>query len=253
LPEPCSAPHIIADHHGRIATYIPMETGMVRYFWDPATKKLSRDESWTLRAMIKGQSTATAATMIGEWVAVQTNGAGSSLAASSIVVAHRDDVSRTHSVFPFGDKLEPGGWSFCMPKPGGDPENHMIYSADMGVEKVAGIKIDPATGELTLAFVVDNATTTFQPLIGPAGKRVLLLTNAKRTSPEQTIQQAVFSARYTEQLTWRDAATGRILAASDFFEPLTMNSLTTPGYGGRVYFPTLKGLLILQALPKRAE
>ena len=56
----------------------------------------------------------------------------------------------------------------------------------------------------------------------------------------------------TEQLTWRDAATGRILAESDFFEPLTINSLTPPGFGGRVYFPSAVGqaFMVLQVLPK---
>jgi hypothetical protein len=51
----------------------------------------------------------------------------------------------------------------------------------------------------------------------------------------------------------RDAATGKLLAASDFFEPLTINSLTTPGFGGRIYFPTAdgKGFYILQAMPKQ--
>jgi len=60
---------------------------------------------------------------------------------------------------------------------------------------------------------------------------------------------------YKEQLTWRDAATGRILAESDFFEPLTINSLTPPGFGGRVYFPTAvgKGFYVLQVMPGASD
>ena len=83
-------------------------------------------------------------------------------------------------------------------------------------------------------------------------KRALLLTSVKLSSESQSIQQAVFTLnRYTEQLTWRDAATGKVLAASDFFEPLTINSLTTPGFGGRVYFPTAvgRGFYVLQPMP----
>jgi hypothetical protein len=34
----------------------------------------------------------------------------------------------------------------------------MIYSADMGVGKVAGIKLDHATGEMKTAFVIDDST-----------------------------------------------------------------------------------------------
>jgi hypothetical protein len=55
--------------------------------------------------------------------------------------------------------------------------------------------------------------------------------------------------KYREQVTWRDAATGRILAESDFFEPLSPGSLIVPGFGGRMYFPTQKGFLTLQVRP----
>jgi hypothetical protein len=139
---------------------------------------------------------------MGEWVAIQTNGAGSDAVASTIVVAHRDDASRMKIIFPF-DQLKEGEWSFCPPKPGGDPENNMIYSADMGVGKVAGIKIDQ--------------------------ERVLVVTNTRKNNPKQPMKAAVFRANYKDQLTWRDAATGRLLAASDFFEPITLGSLVTPG------------------------
>ena len=248
LPEPATSPHIITEHHGRIAIYIPMVTSIARAYWDPASKKLALDKSWVMKPMKPGQGTATAPTVIGEWVAVQTNGAPTNKVASSIAVAHQDDASRMSVVFPFGD-LQPGEWSFAPPKPGGDPENSMIYSADAGVGKVAGIRIDQSTGKLETAFVIDDRTTTFQPVIGPTDKRVLLLTSMKMNNPNQQIMEATLSFNYTEQLTWRDAATGRLLAESDFFEPLTINSLTTPGFGGRVYFPTIHDFIVLQALP----
>lgn len=248
LPEPSSSPHIISEVDGKIAIYVPVNSGMMRYFWDPAAKKLSNDESWVVHPIKKGQTATTAATLIGDWVAIQTNGAGSDTVGSSIVVAHKNDASNMHIIFPFGE-LKPGQWSFAPPKPGGDPENSMIYSADMGVGKVAGIKIDQETGELNLAFVIDNATTTFQPVIGPKGRRVLLLTNVKKNVPNMPMKATVFSGNYTEQLTWRDAATGRILAQSDFFEPITINSLTVPGFGGRVYFPTIQDFIVLQPMP----
>lgn len=248
LPEPSSSPHIIDAIAGQIVTYVPLNSGVMRCVWDPAAKKLSVDESWQVRPMKPGQTTSTAPTIVGDWIAIQTNGAGSDHSASSVVVAHRDDATRTHVIFPFGE-LKPGEWSFCPPKAGADPENNMIYSADMGIGKVAGIKINPETGELTTEFIVDDATTTFQPVIGTKDQRVLLLTNAKKNNPAQPMKLATFSGNYREQLTWRDAATGRILAESDFFEPLTMNSLTAPGYGGRVYFPTISDFIVLQPLP----
>ncbi len=128
----------------------------------------------------------------------------------------------------------------------------MIYSADMGMKKVAGIHLGQATGELEIRFVLDVISNTFQPVIGPADKRVLLLTNSKL--PEGlNIQQAVLSLdKYQDQLMWVDAVTGKLLDESDFFEALTINSLTTPGYGGRVYFPTAvgRGFYVLQPMPR---
>jgi hypothetical protein len=253
LPEPAPSPHIVTKFGDRIAIYIGMNESARRYFWDPATKKLSADESWVIHPMEKGQTTATAPTVMGDWVAFQLNGAGSSVKASSILVADARDAKRMKVVFPFG-QLKPGEWSFAPPKCGGDPENHMIYSADMGVGKVAGIKLDPDSGELKTMFVVDDPTTTFQPLIGPKGKRVLLLTKMKQNVEKEPSKLALFTGNYKEQLTWRDAATGKILAESDFFEPLTINSLTPPGFGGRIYFPTAagKGFYVLQVMPKLA-
>ncbi len=252
MPEPSTVPHVVTTFEGRIAIYIGMDTMAQRAFWDPKTQKLSLDESWIIRPMQEGQTTATAPSMIGDWVGFQLNGLGSETVSSSVAVARQKDASQMKVIFPFGP-LERGQWSFAPPKAGADPENSMIYSADVGLGKTAGIKLDQATGEMKVAFVLDNTTTTFQPLIGPKDRRVLLLTNMKRNVSAEPFKLALFTENYREQLTWRDAATGRLLAESDYFEPLTINSLTPPGFGGRVYFPTAvgKGFYVLQVLPKK--
>ena len=251
LPEPATAPHIITMFEGRIAIYISTDTMVLRAFWDPATKKLALDDSWVIRPMQKGQSAAAAPTVIGDWIVAQLNGMGSETVASSVVVASQKDPKQTQIVFPFGE-LKKGEWSFAPPKNGADPENSMIYSADVGMRKVAGIKIDQASGELRVAFVVDDTTTTFQPLIGPKDRRVLLLTNMKLNVDKEPVKLALFTENYKEQLTWRDAATGKIIAESDYFEPLSINGLTPPGFGGRTYFPTAvgKSFYTLQVLPE---
>jgi hypothetical protein len=250
LPETAGSPHIVAPYKDKIAIYVPMLDTLARYFWDPVAKKLSADESWSAKPLAEGQQALTAPTVIGDWIAVQTNGLFSKDKASSVVVVHQDDSTRMNTIFPFGE-LKPLEVSFAPPKNGADPENNMLYSADMGMRKVAGIRIDQATGKLETAFVLDNITSTFQPVFGPTDKRVLMLTNIKLPVAIEPIPIALQKSNYTEQLTWRDAATGKLLAESDFFEPLTINSLTPPGYGGRVYFPTAvgKGFYILQAMP----
>jgi hypothetical protein len=249
LPEPATVPHSITMYQGRIAIYVGVNSGALRYFWDPATKKLSQDKSWVVSPMKEGQTTSDAPSLLGDWIVLQTNGLGSNTVASSIVAVHQTDPAKMTVIFPFGP-LKPGEWSFAPPKAETDPENSMIYSADMGVGKVAGITLDQASGEMKTVFVIENPTSVFQPLIGPKDQRVLLLSNFKRRVTADPLKQAVFTGNYTEQVTWRDAATGRILAESDFFEPMTIGSLITPGFGGRVYFPTGKGFIVLQVMPK---
>ena len=252
LPEPATAPFIVAPYHGRIALYIGVDTGALRYFWDPVAKKLSQDTTWVVKAMRPGQLAADAPTMLGDWIIIQTNGLGSDTTASSIVAAHQDDATRMVTIFPFGE-LQKGQWSFAPPKAAADPATNMIYSADMGVGKLAGIKFDPATGAMETVFVVDDMTTAFMPLYGPPDRRVLVASNMRKNVTREPIKAAMFTGNYKEQVVWRDAATGRVLAESDFFEPMTFGSLITPGYGGRSYYSSDKGFIVLQVRPEPAS
>ncbi len=254
LPEPATSPHSITTFDGRIVIYVAMDTIVQRAVWDPAAKKLSLDPDWIIRAMAPGQSAATAATILGDWVAVVTNGIGSEKVPSSLVVASQKDAQTMKTLYPFGKELQKGEWSFAMPKPGGDAENGMLYLADMGLRKVAGAKIDMASGELSTAFVIDLTTTGFQPLIGPKDRRVLMLSNMKPNVEAEPIKLSFFTQNYKEQVTWRDAATGKLLAESDFFEPMPGNGLIVPTFGGRFYYPTAagKGFYVLQVMPKPA-
>lgn len=248
LPYPVTVPHVITMFEGKIAIYLGTPTGAMRYFWDPKAKKLSQDKTWVANVLEKGQTTSDAPSIMGDWIVLQSNGVGSDTTASSIVAVHQKDAARKNTIFPFGP-LKKGEWSFAPPKPQTDPENNMIYSADMGVGKVAGIKFDPKTGDMKTVFVVDNMTTAFQPLIGPKDHRVLMVSNMKKSWPFIPLKLALFKHAYEEQVVWRDAATGRKLAQSDFFEPMTFGSLITPGFGGRVYFSTGKGFITMQVMP----
>jgi hypothetical protein len=251
LPETFATPHIITMFEGRIAIYMAGAKTAYHYFWDPATRKLSPDESWVVNYLREGQTDGDAPTLMGDWVAIQTNGPGSGKAASSMVAINQHDAKKMTTLFPFGP-LQPGQFSFAPPKAGGDPENGMIYSSDMGIGKFAAIRIDPTSGEMKVAWTADITSSSFMPLIGPKDKRMLVFTVMKPAA-EGPIMQTLLSGKYTEQVAWRDAATGRLLAESDFFEPLTLGSLTTPGFGGRIYFPTGKGFIALQVMPKSAS
>jgi hypothetical protein len=251
LPELAATPHGITTLDGRIAVYTCATESAYRCFWDPDSKTLALDESWDVSGYLEeGQSTGDAPGIMGDWIAIQTNGIGGKVP-SSVVAVNQHDPSRRTTVTPFGPlgKLQ---MSFAPPKTCIDLENDMLYSADAGVGKVAGIRLDQATGEMTTEFVVENTTLTFQPLIGPKDERVLILSNMKGKLPGMNAIMDVATGKYTEQVTWRDAATGRVLAESDFLEPLTFNSLIVPGYGGRLYYPTDTGFYVLQVRPRGA-
>lgn len=250
LPQPAVVPHTITNFEGKIAIYIGANSGAFRYFWNPNTKKLSQDTSWIPEVLVDGQTTPAAPSILGDWIVFQTNGILNKKTASSIVAVSAKDPMKLKRIFPFG-QLKGGEVSFAPPKPQTDPENSMIYSADMGMGKVAGITIDQTTGELKTRFVLDNPTSGFQPLYGHKDKRVLVISNFKSKVPGLPFEAMLATQSYKEQVTWRDAATGRILAESDFFEPMGLNNLITPGFGGRAYYLTAKGFLVLQVLPKR--
>ncbi len=248
LPELAATPHGITTYDGKIAIYTGATEAAYRHFWDPESETLSQDESWVVSGYLtEGQSTGDAPGIMGDWIVIQTNGIGGKVP-SSVVAINQHDPARITSVTPFGP-LKRLQASFAPPKTCIDTENDMLYSADAGVGKVAGIRLAQDTGEMTTEFVVEATTLTFQPLIGPSDERVLVLTNMKGDLPLMNALVDVASGKYKEQVTWREAATGRVLAESDFFEPLTFNSLIVPGYGGRMYYPTGSGFYVLQVGP----
>ena len=245
LPELAATPHGIVMFDEHIAVYTCATEAAYRCFWDPGAKALTLDESWAVSGYLtEGQSTGDAPGIMGDWIVIQTNGIGGKVPSSVVAISQHDPARRT-SVTPFGSlgKLQ---MSLAPPKTCIDLENDMLYSADAGVGKVAGIRLDQQTGEMTTEFVVDTTTFTFQPLIGPKDERVLVLTNLKGKIPVMNALLDMATGKYTEQVTWRDAAAGRVLAESDFLEPLPFNSLIVPGYGGRMYYPTDSGFYTLQ-------
>ena len=76
LPEPATVPHVITMFEGRIAIYLGVNSGALRYFWDPQAKKISQDTSWVVKPMKEGQTTSDAPSILGDWIVLQTNGIG---------------------------------------------------------------------------------------------------------------------------------------------------------------------------------
>jgi hypothetical protein len=127
--------------------------------------------------------------------------------------------------------------------------NH-LYFMDGGANKIVGLKYNPVTGNMSVVWKANQSTLAFLSLIGPANQRVLVGTNMH---PGTTISQMTNNPppSYTEQVQWRDAATGKLLAASDYFSGMSAGALPAPGFGGILYYMTFNGhIMALQVLPE---
>lgn len=251
VPENTVTPHAVTMFDGRIAIYAPSYLKTYRFFWDPATKKLSMDPDWVIDSYLEpGQTSGDAPGILGDWVVIQTNGLPSKVA-STIVAINQHDPKKITRVHPFGKEV-PTGMSWAPPKSAVDVDNSMVFSADQGMMKIGGIKLDQATGEMTTVWTLDAATTALQALYGPPDRRVL---GTARAEPGTTLQQLNqnFAPTYRQQALWLEATTGRVLAESSFFEPMNFNTLLTPGYGGRFYYMWDRGFIVLQVMPARGD
>lgn len=161
----------------------------------------------------------------------------------------QSDPSKITRIYPFGTDL-PTGMSWAPPKAAIDADNSMVFSADQNMMKIGAVALDQSTGEMTVAWTIDGATTALQALYGPADKRVLGTARAESGVTQKALMQTSNPA-YKQQAVWLDAKTGKVLAESDYFEPMNFNTLLSPGFGGRFYYMWDKGFIVLQPMPKR--
>ena len=247
VPENAVVPHTVTEFDGRIAIYAPSILKAYRFFWDPKAKKLSQDMDWVVDDYLEpGQTTGDAPGILGDWVVMQVNGLPSKTASALVAINQHDPRMVTRN-YPFGKDL-PTGASWAPPKAAVDAENGMVFSADLGMRKIGAVRLDQSSGEMTTIWTLDAATTALQALYGPKDARVL---GTARAAPDTTLEELSqnFAPTYKQQALWLEAATGRILAESDWFEPMNFNTALTPGYGGRFYYMWDNSFVVLQPMP----
>ncbi|MFF8946300.1 hypothetical protein ACF1A5_29330 [Streptomyces sp. NPDC014864] len=99
-----------------------------------------------------------------------------------------------------------------------------------------GSAIDFRDGRMSLAWKVTQRSNSYITLIGPADKRVFVNANAHSEGTDPTkYNPGPLGANYMDQIQWRDARTGKLLAASDFYPPSNIVGTVSPGYGGLIY------------------
>jgi len=249
LPELVGGRVTTTVHDGKNYLYAVGVTQAYRYVWDG--QNITLDNSWGPVSYLKpGQTAGTAAAVMGDWVVIQTNGIPSNVPLSEVAISQSNS-SRITRIDPI--PLEPGQKSYIPNFGVMDLPNNRIYGMDEGPGKVVGIDFDQETGNMSVAWAPEEMKTFgWVTAIGPQDQRVLVGTNMKLEN-ESDIQPGPINASYTEQVMWRDAETGKLLAASDYFTPMSSGSQVVPGYGGLSYHVLQDGhIMALQVLPEPA-
>jgi hypothetical protein len=234
-------------YQGNEYAYINNATSLFRYIWDG--KNITLDDSWVPMQITKpGQTNLLAPMVADDWVFTFTNCCPPTETPLSVVSVSQANASKMNRIDPI--PLAPGQQSYIPSNSAVDPVNDMMYVQDGGARKIVGLKYDPMTGNMSMAWTGNQSTLAFLSLIGPADQRVLVGTDM---APNTTISQMANNPppNYTERVVWRDAATGNVLAASDYFSGMSAGAPPAPGFGGLLYYMTFNGhIMALQVLPQ---
>jgi hypothetical protein len=236
-------------YNGKNYAYMIGATKIYRYVWDG--HHITLDKTWGPVDYLKpGQTAGSASSIMGDWVITQTNGGGATTTPLSVVSINQGDSSKINRIDPM--PLKPGQNSYIPSMQATDVENNRLYAMDPGANKVVGLDFDQVTGKMTLAWSVDQATWSWMTLIGPANQRVLVASNIVSSEPDVAKWNiGPVGANFKEQLMWRDASTGKLLASGEFYGPQVIGMQVWPGYGGLIYEILTDGTIVeYQVLPK---
>jgi hypothetical protein len=236
-----------SEFNGKNYAYFAGTSNVFRYVWDG--NNITLDETWGPVPYLKpGQTIAGAVMILDDWMILTTNGNPSNVP-MSVVAISQENSSKVTTLDPI--PLEPGQQSTYYAHGAVDPENDRIYAMDAGVHKAFAVDIDPSTGNMSVAWVEPQWSQSYITLIGPSHNRVFVNTNMSSPVIQNVSEMEPWpiGANYVEQIQWRDAATGKLLAASDFFPSAAAYATVPVGYGGLIYDITNIGNMIaLQVL-----
>ena len=218
---------------GQDEIYLPGATKLYRYGYSDGA--FTTDPSWGPVSYLKsGQTAASAVAVIGNYVVGMTNGGGPTSTPMSVFAVSQANSSQVANIEPFANSGAKN--SFIPSMVSVDPANNRVYVMDAGAGKIGGVNL--VNGKLSVAWTQNQRTLSFTSLVGPANNRVLIGTNI----PVKYFKQ--LQSYTTEQVVWRNAATGATLATSSDFSKMTPGILVTPGFAGLQYFLTEDGHII---------
>ncbi len=238
-----------SQFNGNDYVYLAGSTKLYRYEWDG--NDLALDTSWgPVDYLLPGQTGASAAGIMDDWVILMTNGGGATNTSLSVIAINQVDASIMNRIEPM--PLQSGQISYIPSMPSLDIDNNRIYAMDPGAGKVVALDFDQETGNMSIAWSADQATLSWMILIGPPDQRVLVGTNISSPDEPNPVKWDIgpVGANFKEQIVWRDAETGKLLAATDFYGPMVIGMQMWPGYGGLIYeLQTDGSLMSFQVLP----
>jgi hypothetical protein len=243
LPEMIGGRVTTSQYNGKDYIYLPGTKQLYRYTFENG--KFAADPTWGPVPYLKsGQTAGSAVAVMGDYVVCMTNGGAPTSTPMSVVAVSQADSSKVANLEPFANSGSKN--SFIPSMVSVDPASNLIFVMDAGAGKIGAVAL--SNGQLSTRWTQDQTTLSFTTLIGPQNQRVLIGTNIPIKAFKQLKNYS------TEQVIWRDAATGEQLASSDQFPKMSAGILVTPGYAGLQYFLTADGHIIeLQVNPNSSS
>jgi hypothetical protein len=240
LPEMMGGRVTTTVRDGKALIYLPGATRLYRYTYTGGA--FQQDAGWGPVSYLKdGQTAASAMAVIGDYVVGMTNGGAPTSTPMSVFSVSQDDSTKVGNLQPFADAGAKN--SFIPSMVSVDPQNHRVYVMDAGAAKLGAVDLG-ADGSLTAAWSQDQTTLSFTSLVGPPDQRVLIGTDI----PVRNFKG--LQDYTTEQVVWRDAATGKELARTSSLPKMTTGILVTPAYGGIQHYLAADGhIYALEVVP----
>jgi hypothetical protein len=217
---------------GHKYVYLTGSHQVFRYVWDGMN--LKKDGAWgPVTYTAPGQGYAGTAAVMNGWVVLATNGNPSKTPLSVVAISQANS-GKVARIKP-NRSMRKGQVSYYYAKVSTDPAHNRIYVMDAGLGTASAIHL--RRGRLSLIWKVKQLSNSYMTLINPKNKRVFVETNIKpnRGVPVTQLNGGPKGANYTEQVQWRNATTGRLLAASRYYSPAAVAAQVPPGYGGYIY------------------
>lgn len=226
VPEPVFGRLIVGTHGEDDYVYMQGAKNLFRFRWDG--EALAIDNQWGfVNVLSEGQTVAASPSVGDEWLFFQTNGAPSNVPMSVWAISTVDSNQR-FSIQPFSGLSFKKSFNFSMGT--FDPETNRVFVADAGAGYIGALQFNPDTG-FTRLWYDEQTTFSYTMLVGLPDRRVFVATGV--TGVGSNINPLL--AR-REQVFFRNASTGDILAESERLNRMSLGANLVAGFDGRFYY-----------------